>query len=244
MSNASEAVAMYAAECAQLRAEVEKLQGAIRADEERSTRAAERVGAIPFGCDTADHLAELVLELRAQLAAERQRSEQLQGDKERLEWERDEARMMSALYALGSIGDECKVGDWKQRAKELLAAEQRVDCLHAFRRQIIEAIPVSTDQTWDDSELVELIRAMRVNLEAERQRAERAEGSVVHEINRILAKRGKAASEAIEAALNEYERSGDASREGRGAARLARAIQRSVVEALRLLPSPRKDGGQ
>jgi len=48
-------------------AEIELLRGAGRAADERQIAAAQKVGEPPFGCDTADHLADLLPEARAEL---------------------------------------------------------------------------------------------------------------------------------------------------------------------------------
>lgn len=56
-------------ERAALAAEVERLRGAIAAQDDRDRAAAEMAGETFFGCDTSDHLADVILELRAQLAA-------------------------------------------------------------------------------------------------------------------------------------------------------------------------------
>lgn len=56
-------------EHAQLRAEVERLKGTISADDARLVAAAVKVwGESPWGCDTAEHLADVVLALRAEVA--------------------------------------------------------------------------------------------------------------------------------------------------------------------------------
>lgn len=59
-----------------LAAEVALLRDAITAQDERDLAASVRVGEIPFGCDTSDHLADVIMDLRAradELAAEVER---------------------------------------------------------------------------------------------------------------------------------------------------------------------------
>lgn len=43
------------------------LKDSIRVQDERDLRATERVGMPPWGCDTSEHLAEEIIELRAEL---------------------------------------------------------------------------------------------------------------------------------------------------------------------------------
>lgn len=45
------------------------LKGSIRAQDERNLRATESVGMTPWGCDTPEHLAWEIMELRAELEA-------------------------------------------------------------------------------------------------------------------------------------------------------------------------------
>jgi len=61
-------------EVREVRAELELLRGADRAAGERQIAAAQKVGEPPFGCDTADHLADLLLAARAELSQERERN--------------------------------------------------------------------------------------------------------------------------------------------------------------------------
>lgn len=59
------------AEIARLKAENERLRGALAADDARSRAAADRAGVTFMGCDTAGHLADAVVELGADLAEAR-----------------------------------------------------------------------------------------------------------------------------------------------------------------------------
>lgn len=62
-------VTITQAELAALHAEIALLRDAIRAQDERDIAASEKAGELPFGCDTSDHLADCLLEARADLAA-------------------------------------------------------------------------------------------------------------------------------------------------------------------------------
>jgi hypothetical protein len=53
-----------ATENTSLRERVQLLEGAARADEERLIKAAEKAGMVYWGCDTPDHLADTILELK------------------------------------------------------------------------------------------------------------------------------------------------------------------------------------
>ena len=48
-----------------LTAELTLIRGAMAADAERLLAASERIGMVPMGCDTADHMADVILLLRA-----------------------------------------------------------------------------------------------------------------------------------------------------------------------------------
>ena len=54
-------------ELEELMGEIATLKGSIAADDERLVKAAERAGIPYFSCDTAEHLADTVIELRADL---------------------------------------------------------------------------------------------------------------------------------------------------------------------------------
>lgn len=53
--------------CAKLRSELDLARGAIQAQAARDLAATERLGETPYGCDTSDHLADMVLGLRAEV---------------------------------------------------------------------------------------------------------------------------------------------------------------------------------
>jgi len=53
------------------RAENQLLRGAMAADDARLLAASERVGAVPMGSDTADHMADVILQLKDDLRRER-----------------------------------------------------------------------------------------------------------------------------------------------------------------------------
>jgi len=57
-----------AAEIKELKAANSLLKGAIKADDERLLQATKRINSPPWGCDTAEHLADEILELRAENA--------------------------------------------------------------------------------------------------------------------------------------------------------------------------------
>ncbi|MFA5379298.1 MAG: hypothetical protein WC455_26315 [Dehalococcoidia bacterium] len=50
------------------RAELDTIRGALAAQEARDLAATERVGETPYGCDTSEHLADLLLQARARIA--------------------------------------------------------------------------------------------------------------------------------------------------------------------------------
>tara|TARA_R110000803_G_scaffold43701_7_gene93048 strand:+ start:5527 stop:5892 length:366 start_codon:yes stop_codon:yes gene_type:complete len=67
--------------------EIEKLRGAMNADDERLSTAAGRVGCGDYGCDAADHMADKIEGLRTQLAAATLRAERAEAELAALRYE-------------------------------------------------------------------------------------------------------------------------------------------------------------
>jgi len=101
--------------------------GTIAADDERLIKAAEKAGIAYMGCDTADWLAETVVELRAELAACRERADIAESSPIHIGFAHNDDEGVLALYILDEENEE-------------IDREVKADCLLRYIKRRYEKI--------------------------------------------------------------------------------------------------------